>query len=122
MYNSGGTTSHAQSSESCETKSGVGLGLFSRLHFHRALSLVTCDLWNWGEGHVMRATGTCLLVSDVPQDSPSPTDVFQYSPHSRGISGMVFPRSPSSPLVYTCSYDGTLRCADLERGVFDEVR
>jgi len=70
----------------------------------------------------MRATGTCLFVSNVPQDSPSPTDVFQYSPHSRGISGMVFPRSTSSPLVYTCSYDGTLRCADLERGVFDEVR
>ena len=52
-YDSGGTTSHAQSSESCETKCGVGLGLFSRLHFYRALSLVTRGtgekaMW-WGQ-------------------------------------------------------------------------
>ena len=56
------------------------------------------------------------------QDSGSSDHVFLYEPHSRAISGMVFPRQPSSAhLLYTCSYDGTMRCTDFERGVFQEV-
>ena len=63
-----------------------------------------------------------MTVSSISQDSHEYRCVFRYTPHSRGINGLVFPSSPSSPLLYTCSYDGTLRCANLEKGIFDEVR
>ena len=61
----------------------------------------------------------CPLFSQYSHDYRC---VFRYTPHSRGITGLVFPSSPSSPLLYTCSYDGTLRCANLEKGIFEEVR
>lgn len=46
--------------------------------------------------------------------------VVTYRPHSRPIGHIVVP--PTHPLtVYTCSYDSTLRCCHIEKGVFEEV-
>ena len=76
------------------------------------------------DSHDVRLFDYCVRSCDFlcPQDSHEYRCVFRYTPHSRGINGLVFPSSPSSPLLYTCSYDGTLRCANLEKGIFDEVR
>ncbi|PIK47014.1 putative WD repeat-containing protein 76 [Apostichopus japonicus] len=46
--------------------------------------------------------------------------VFLFSPHTRPINCLSF--SPSQPAkVFTCSYDGTVRCGDFEKGIFDEI-
>ncbi|XP_061450746.1 WD repeat-containing protein 76 isoform X2 [Rhineura floridana] len=46
--------------------------------------------------------------------------VHVFSPHSRPVSCMYF--SPSDPAhLLSLSHDGTLRCGDLTRAVFDEV-
>ncbi|KAK3611876.1 hypothetical protein CHS0354_021309 [Potamilus streckersoni] len=46
--------------------------------------------------------------------------VVTYCPHSRPITCLDFPRD-NSHLLLSCSYDGTLRCGDLHKEVFDEV-
>ncbi|KAJ8049440.1 WD repeat-containing protein 76 [Holothuria leucospilota] len=46
--------------------------------------------------------------------------VFLFNPHVRPINCLQFcPSQPSK--IYTCSYDGTVRCGDFEKGVFDEI-
>lgn len=46
--------------------------------------------------------------------------VEAYSPHTAGL--LCLKIRPSDPQkIYSGSYDGTLRCADIERSIFDEV-
>ncbi|XP_046559731.1 WD repeat-containing protein 76-like [Haliotis rubra] len=46
--------------------------------------------------------------------------VVAYCPHSRPVNCLHLP--PWAPLkTFSCSYDGSLRCGDFEKGVFDEV-
>ncbi|XP_071104908.1 WD repeat-containing protein 76-like [Haliotis cracherodii] len=46
--------------------------------------------------------------------------VVAYCPHARPVNCLHLP--PWAPLkTYSCSYDGSLRCGDFEKGVFDEV-
>ncbi|KAM8972335.1 WD repeat-containing protein 76 [Pelodytes ibericus] len=54
-------------------------------------------------------------------DHQSPDDgVYVFNPHSRPVSCMFF--SPSNSLhLFSLSYDGTVRCGDVSRSVFDEV-
>nr|XP_022314589.1 WD repeat-containing protein 76-like [Crassostrea virginica]XP_022314598.1 WD repeat-containing protein 76-like [Crassostrea virginica] len=58
---------------------------------------------------------------DVVQDKGSDTDgIIVYQPHSRPINDLHV--SPYNNLhVVSCSYDGTSRCCDLQKSVFDEV-
>ena len=46
--------------------------------------------------------------------------MYLYEPHSRNIPCVAFDPEDWSKL-YTSSYDGTMRCADLGKGIFDEV-
>ncbi|XP_077864675.1 WD repeat-containing protein 76-like [Saccoglossus kowalevskii] len=46
--------------------------------------------------------------------------VFTFEPHSRPVTCLQLPRQHSHKL-YSCSYDGTVRCGDFEKSVFDEV-
>ncbi|KAM4829509.1 WD repeat-containing protein 76 [Thomomys bottae] len=46
--------------------------------------------------------------------------LFRFYPHSRHVSCMYF--SPTNPAhILSLSYDGTLRCGDFSRAVFEEV-
>ncbi|XP_071795385.1 WD repeat-containing protein 76-like isoform X1 [Asterias amurensis] len=46
--------------------------------------------------------------------------VYLFEPHSRPVSCLKF--APSNPSkLYSCSYDGTIRCGDFQKGKFDEV-
>lgn len=46
--------------------------------------------------------------------------VEAYSPHTSGLMCLkIRPNEPQK--IYSGSYDDTLRCADIERGIFDEV-
>ena len=48
--------------------------------------------------------------------------VFFYSPHVAGLTCLAFPPSPgASNVLYTSSYDGSIKCMDVERELFDEV-
>lgn len=54
-------------------------------------------------------------------DHQSPDDgVYAFTPHSRPVSCMHFSPSNSAHLV-SLSYDGTVRCGDVTRLVFDEI-
>ncbi|KAG9331727.1 hypothetical protein JZ751_017292 [Albula glossodonta] len=46
--------------------------------------------------------------------------VLLFEPHSRPVCSMAFSRTSPSSLL-TLSYDGCLRCTDVERAIFDEV-
>lgn len=51
---------------------------------------------------------------------PSENVVETYTPHNGGLMCLrIRPDEPQK--IYSASYDDTLRCADIERGVFDEV-
>ena len=65
-----------------------------------------------------------LSLSCVLQGSSLGLDgVCYYSPHTRPINATIFPSLPSScNYLYTASYDGSVRCLDLEKEVFTEVR
>jgi len=39
--------------------------------------------------------------------------------HYEYISGLKWAGQGSLPSLYTCSYDGTIRCLDIQRGIFD---
>ncbi|KAH7935939.1 hypothetical protein HPB52_015241 [Rhipicephalus sanguineus] len=46
--------------------------------------------------------------------------VETYTPHDSGLMCLrIRPEEPQK--IYSASYDDTLRCADIERGIFDEV-
>ena len=49
-------------------------------------------------------------------------DIYMYQPHTLAVSGLVFPPSPCTTSLFSASYDGTLRRADLVKGVFEEVK
>ena len=65
-----------------------------------------------------------LSLSCVLQGSSLGLDgVCYYSPHTRPINATIFPSLPSScNYLYTASYDGSVRCLDLVKEVFTEVR
>ena len=46
--------------------------------------------------------------------------MFVYEPHTRPVVAMVIDPHDNSKL-FTCSYDGTIRCADFNKTAFDEV-
>ncbi|PWA29178.1 hypothetical protein CCH79_00006176, partial [Gambusia affinis] len=46
--------------------------------------------------------------------------VLLFEPHSRPVSSMAFSRSHPNQLL-SASYDGSLRCMDVEKAVFDDV-
>ncbi|CAG2213561.1 PAF1 [Mytilus edulis] len=46
--------------------------------------------------------------------------VVVYAPHSRPINCLKFSLHKPNQL-YSCSYDGTVRCCDLQKGVFEEI-
>ena len=48
-------------------------------------------------------------------------EVYMYQPHTRAVSGLVFPSSTCTTSLFSTSYDGILRHADLVKGVFEEV-
>ncbi|XP_038606137.1 WD repeat-containing protein 76 isoform X2 [Tachyglossus aculeatus] len=51
---------------------------------------------------------------------PKAAGVHTFAPHIRAVSCLYF--SPANPAhLLSLSYDGTLRCADFSRAVFDEV-
>ncbi|KAK3703208.1 hypothetical protein QZH41_016063 [Actinostola sp. cb2023] len=53
-------------------------------------------------------------------DSKEENNVFVYEPHTRPVVAMVIDPHDNSKL-FTCSYDGTIRCADFNKTAFDEV-
>ncbi|XP_075431558.1 WD repeat-containing protein 76 isoform X2 [Ascaphus truei] len=53
--------------------------------------------------------------------SSSYDGVCMFAPHARSVSCMSFSPSNSAHLL-SLSYDGTMRCGDVSRAVFDEVR
>ena len=60
---------------------------------------------------------SCFFTQSAQEQERS---VVTYRPHSRPIGHIVVP--PTHPLtVYSCSYDSTLRCCHIEKGVFEEV-
>ena len=46
--------------------------------------------------------------------------VVCYLPHSRPITCLEFPDFDPNK-IYSCGYDGSLRCGDMQKEVFDEV-
>lgn len=46
--------------------------------------------------------------------------IYQFHPHSKPISCLKFSSSDPNKL-YTTSYDGLMRCCDLQTNVFEEV-
>ncbi|CAC5358845.1 WD repeat-containing protein 76 [Mytilus coruscus] len=62
-----------------------------------------------------------LGIWDVMAGREFQTDgVVVYTPHSRPINCLKFSLHKQNQL-YSCSYDGTVRCCDLQKGVFDEI-
>ena len=58
---------------------------------------------------------SCLQSSSANQDG-----VFCYQPHCRPVKQLsVAPLQPDN--LYSCSYDGLLRCCNLEHATFHEV-
>ncbi len=46
--------------------------------------------------------------------------VYLFEPHSRPVNCLQF--APGNPnKIYSTSYDGTVRCGDIDKGVFEEV-
>ncbi|XP_048241911.1 WD repeat-containing protein 76-like [Haliotis rufescens] len=63
--------------------------------------------------------GGWVVFWDV-MNSDKHDGVVAYCPHARPVNCLHLP--PWAPLkTYSCSYDGSLRCGDFEKGVFDEV-
>jgi WD40 repeat protein len=61
------------------------------------------------------------FVPYYQQDSQPGTDgVMCYEPHSRPVSHIAF-NPENSEKLFSSSYDGTVRCMDIAKGVFDEV-
>ncbi|XP_064601418.1 WD repeat-containing protein 76-like [Liolophura sinensis] len=56
-------------------------------------------------------------VDDIEDDQQG---VVTLVPHSRPVNHLIFPTWHQDRL-YSCSYDGSLRCAHFDRGVFEEV-
>ncbi|XP_012504594.1 PREDICTED: WD repeat-containing protein 76 [Propithecus coquereli] len=51
---------------------------------------------------------------------PKEDAIYVFQPHSQSISCLYF--SPANPAhILSLSYDGTLRCGDFSRGIFEEV-
>nr|XP_012622119.1 WD repeat-containing protein 76 isoform X1 [Microcebus murinus] len=51
---------------------------------------------------------------------PKEDAVYVFQPHSQSVSCLYF--SPANPAhILSLSYDGTLRCGDFSRGIFEEV-
>lgn len=51
---------------------------------------------------------------------PKEDGVYLFQPHSQPVSCLYF--SPANPAhLLSLSYDGTLRCGDFSRAVFEEV-
>ncbi|XP_052064961.1 WD repeat-containing protein 76-like [Mytilus californianus] len=62
-----------------------------------------------------------LGIWDVMAGREFQTDgVVVYTPHSRPINCLKFSLHKQNQL-YSCSYDGTVRCCDLQKSVFDEI-
>lgn len=62
-----------------------------------------------------------LGLWDVICDSSSTSDgVCCYAPHSRPITCLEFPVHTPEKL-YSCGYDGSMRCGDFRKEVFEEV-
>lgn len=76
------------------------------------------------ESRILAATGDKwgkLGLWDVLCDNNTSLDgVCCYAPHSRPITCLEFPMD-SPQKIYSCSYDGTLRCADFTKDVFCEI-
>ena len=56
------------------------------------------------------------------QESKDSNDegVHLFEPHARPVNCLRF--APANPgKIYSTAYDGTVRCGDFEKGVFDEV-
>lgn len=47
--------------------------------------------------------------------------VLLFEPHSRPVGSMAFSRCHPNQLL-SASYDGSLRCMNVEKAVFDDVR
>lgn len=47
--------------------------------------------------------------------------VLLFEPHTRPVGCLAFSRAHATQLL-SLSYDGSLRCMDVEKAVFDEVR
>lgn len=58
---------------------------------------------------------------DVTSSETSSQDIVRaFRPHIRPVSDLLFPQSAPNKL-FSSSYDGTLRCGDFEKEVFNEV-
>lgn len=53
-------------------------------------------------------------------DAPGNTGVFGFKPHVDKIASMQY--APANPaLLYSASHDGTIRCLDIQKQIFDLV-
>lgn len=59
-------------------------------------------------------------IWDVDDDNTGDDGVHLFYPHSRPINVLQFPEWNTRQL-FSCSYDGTIRMGDFEKGVFDLV-
>ena len=59
----------------------------------------------------------CILFQDSTKGDDG---VYLYEPHSRPINYLSFDPEDCGKL-FTCSYDGTLRCCDFKSATFQEV-
>ena len=58
-------------------------------------------------------------VQDAVEESSS-HGIFIYEPHSGPVTGLSFHPNRNNNL-FSCSYDGTVRCGDFTKSIFDEV-
>lgn len=61
---------------------------------------------------------TCLFLQDGGWGHDG---VLLFEPHTRPVGCIAFSRAQATQLL-SLSYDGSLRCMDVERTVFDDVR
>jgi WD40 repeat protein len=60
------------------------------------------------------------LEEDEEEDSEAFDGVLTFSGiHYEYISGLKWAGKSSLPSLFSCSYDGTIRCLDIQRGIFD---
>ncbi|XP_077986239.1 WD repeat-containing protein 76-like [Glandiceps talaboti] len=64
--------------------------------------------------------GTLGLWDVGAKAETSDNGVYTFEPHSRPINCLALPQLQPDK-IYSCSYDGTVRCGDFNRNVFEEV-
>ena len=80
----------------------------------KVLKLLFDLISSWKTAHLIELC--CLFQGSSKGDD----GVYLFEPHSRPINCLSFAPDNCAKL-FTCSYDGTLRCCDFNSATFQEV-